>query len=196
MKSSIATLLSIAATLTTVKGYVQLGSGKASFTEYSGCSAPACGVAATGFTAAINQLAFGSVPGLGAGNACGRCFALTGSADPFDTAFTGPFNSIVVKVTDMCPAAGNEEWCGQTTADPTNSFGAEFHFDLCEDTGAAGSFFPSGHTALTGSFTEVSCSEWSGSDESDLFDGACISGETATFWPSTSEGCPNQGTSI
>lgn len=58
----------------------------------------ACGKSATGYTAAINQLAFGSAPGLGAGDACGRCFAVTANADPFSPAYTGPFTSIVVKV--------------------------------------------------------------------------------------------------
>lgn len=76
---------------------------------YSGCAQPACGIAASGYTAAISQLAFGSTPGIGPGDACGRCFALTGTADPFSPAYTGPFGkSIVVKVTDMCPVAGNE----------------------------------------------------------------------------------------
>ena len=84
----------------------------------------ACGVAANGFTAAVSQLTFGSEPGLGPGDACGRCFALTGAADPYSPSYTGPFNSVVVKVTDMCPLSGNTEWCGQTTADPTNQYGA------------------------------------------------------------------------
>lgn len=91
-------------------GYIQsAGPGNASFTMYSGCATPACGVSASGFSAAISQLAFGSVPGLGPGDACGRCFALTGTEDPYSPAFTGPFGkSIVVKVTDMCPVSGNE----------------------------------------------------------------------------------------
>lgn len=82
-------------------GYVQRASGSASFTMYTGCGQPACGKTATGFTAAINQLAFGSGPGLGAGDACGRCFAVTGTSDPFSPSFPGPFHSIVVKVTDL-----------------------------------------------------------------------------------------------
>ncbi|KAF5373295.1 hypothetical protein D9615_007488 [Tricholomella constricta] len=82
-------------------GYIQNPSGAASFTFYSGCGSPACGKTATGYTAAMNQLAFGSPPGLGAGDACGRCFAVTGTADPFSPAYTGPFHSIVVKVTDL-----------------------------------------------------------------------------------------------
>ncbi|KJA28127.1 glycoside hydrolase family 45 protein [Hypholoma sublateritium FD-334 SS-4] len=173
-------------------GFVQSTSGQASFTMYSGCGSPACGKTASGFTAAINQLAFGSSPGLGAGDACGRCFALTGSADPYSPAFTGPFHTIVVKVTDLCPVSGNEQWCGQTTATPTNSFGKPFHFDICEDTGGSNAFFPSGHGALTGSFTEVSCSQWSGSDGGALWNGACLSGESAGLWPAV--GCGNQGT--
>ena len=54
-------------------------------------------------------------------------------------------------------------------------------------------FFPSGHGALTGTFTEVSCSQWSGSDGGPLWNGACIKGESASNWPST--GCGNQGPS-
>jgi hypothetical protein len=84
----------------------------------------ACGKSATGYTAAINQLSFGSAPGSGPGDACGRCFAITGSEDPYSPNYTGPFgSSIVVKVTDLCPVSGNEVWCGQTTADPTNQYG-------------------------------------------------------------------------
>ena len=123
-------------------GYVQNPSGTASFTHYSGCSQPgvfrltfrdnsgfrslnhnnllACGVAGSGFTAALNQLTFGAAPGAGPGDACGRCFSLTANKDPFSPSFTGPFHTIVVKVTDLCPVAGNEEWCGQTTSNPLN----------------------------------------------------------------------------
>ncbi|TFK39943.1 endoglucanase V-like protein [Crucibulum laeve] len=173
-------------------GFIQNPSGSASFTMYTGCGSPACGKSATGFTAAINQLAFGSAPGLGAGDACGRCFSLTGTADPFSPAFTGPFKSIVVKVTDLCPIQGNQEWCGQTQSAQNNQHGKPFHFDICQDTGGASAFFPSGHGALTGTFTEVSCSQWKGSDGGSLFNGACLSGETAGNWPSV--GCGNKGT--
>jgi len=174
-------------------GYIQNPSGTASFTMYSGCGSPACGISASGFTAAISQLAFGSTPGQGAGDACGRCFALTGSADPYSPAFTGPFHSVVVKVTDLCPLSGNQQWCGQTVSDQKNQFNEPVHFDLCEDTGASNAFFPSGHGALTGSFTEVSCSEWSGSEGSAEWTGACLSGQTASLWPS-GVGCGNKGT--
>ncbi|KAJ7281954.1 RlpA-like double-psi beta-barrel-protein domain-containing protein-containing protein [Mycena rebaudengoi] len=175
-------------------GYVQVPSGNASFTNYGGCNQPACGVASTGFSAAMNQQAFGSVPGLGPGDACGRCFAITGNSDPFSPAFPGPFGkSIIVKVTDLCPVAGNEEWCGQSASAPQNKHGKAVHFDICTDTGGAAQFFPSGHGALTGTFSEVSCSQWSGSDGAPLFNGACIKGETAANWPATA--CGNQGLS-
>jgi len=175
-------------------GYVQNPSGSASFTYYSGCGSPACGKSATGYTAAINQLSFGSGPGLGAGDACGRCFALTGSADPYSPSYTGPFSSVVVKVTDLCPASGNEVWCGQTKSTPNNQYGKPVHFDLCQDTGASGVFFPSGHGALTGTYQEVSCSQWKGSDGGSLWNGACLSGESSPNWPSTSGSCGNKGT--
>jgi len=178
----------------TTGGYVQKASGSASFTHYSGCGAPACGKTASGFTAAISQLAFGAPPGLGAGDACGRCFSLTANADPYSPSFTGPFKSIVVKATNLCPVAGNEAWCGQTTSNPVNQFGASVHFDLCEDSGASEAFFTSGRGAFTGSYTEVPCSQWSstGADGPSLWDGACLSGESAANWPSVS--CGNQGT--
>ncbi|KAI0291671.1 RlpA-like double-psi beta-barrel-protein domain-containing protein-containing protein [Multifurca ochricompacta] len=175
-------------------GYVQNPSGTASFTVYSGCSTPACGKSASGFTAAISQLAFGAPPGLGAGDGCGRCFRVTGTADPYSPSYTGPFNSVVVKVTNLCPVQGNEQWCGQTISKPTNSFNKAVHFDLCQESGASGAFFPSGRNALTGSYQEVSCSQWSGSDGPSLWNGACLSGESAANWPSVA--CGNQGAKL
>ncbi|KAI0056052.1 hypothetical protein BV25DRAFT_1921291 [Artomyces pyxidatus] len=172
-------------------GYIQKSTGTASFTHYSGCGQAACGKPATGYTAALSQLAFGSVVGLGPGDACGRCFSITANADAYPTNFTGPFATIVVKVTDMCPVQGNQEFCGQTTSTPINQHGMPVHFDLCEDTGAAAAFFLTDHGALTGNYTEISCSLWSGSDGSALWNGACLSGETAPIWPSV--GCGNQG---
>ncbi|CAK5278236.1 unnamed protein product, partial [Mycena citricolor] len=50
----------------------------------------------------------------------------------------------------------------------------------------------SGRGALLGTFEEVSCSEWSGSDGSPLWNGGCLSGENASFWPNTG-GCGNKG---
>ncbi len=71
----------------------------------------------------MSQLAFDSSPGLGAGDACGRCFKVTANADPLSPGFTGPFKTIVLKTNHICPSSGKEQWCGQTTSKPTNSFG-------------------------------------------------------------------------
>ncbi|CAK5268862.1 unnamed protein product [Mycena citricolor] len=175
-------------------GYVQKPSGVATFTVYSGCKTPACGRTGSGYTAAINQLAFGSLPGMGAGDSCGRCFALTATSDPYDAGFKGPFGkSIVVKVTDMCPhTAGGTGFCDQSVSRPLNQFSAPVHFDICSDTGGAAAFFPPPRGALKGTFKEVSCSTWSGSDGAPLWNGGCLSGEKASFWPAVS-GCGNVG---
>ncbi|OBZ73840.1 hypothetical protein A0H81_06382 [Grifola frondosa] len=138
------TSCSIVADKRATGGYVQNPSGSASFTMYSGCGSPACGISASGFTAAMNQL-FRLRSRVGAGDACGRCFALTGAADPYSPAFTGPFSTIVVKVTDLCQSR-QRAMCGQTVSDPTNQFGEPFHFDICEDTGGANAFFPTRRT--------------------------------------------------
>ncbi|KAF9061877.1 hypothetical protein BDP27DRAFT_1484744 [Rhodocollybia butyracea] len=49
-------------------------------------------------------------------------FLPDGTSDPYDPANKGPFNTIIVQVTDMCPVQGNEQWCGQTVSEPINSF--------------------------------------------------------------------------
>lgn len=175
-------------------GYVQIATNNASFTYYSGCNAPACGKTAAGFTAAMSQLSFGAPPGLGAGDACGRCFAITGTQDPYSPQYTGSMgNTIVVRVTDLCPVAGNYEFCGQTTGNPLNQHKQPVHFDLCQDSGAPQAFFPKGRGALTGYYIEVSCTLWAGSGEGNaLWPGACLAPETAPNWPSSA--CGNQGT--
>ncbi|KAH9030805.1 RlpA-like double-psi beta-barrel-protein domain-containing protein-containing protein [Lactarius pseudohatsudake] len=140
----------------------------------------------------MSELTFGAQSGLGPGDACGRCFQVTGDSDPSTPSFVGPFNSIVVKVTNLCPASSNEQFCGQTTSQTTNSFSMSVHFELCQDTGTDHAFFPSGHGALTGMYQEVSCSQWSGTDSPILQDSGCLVGESADNWPAV--GCDNKGT--
>ncbi|KAF8889342.1 glycoside hydrolase family 45 protein [Infundibulicybe gibba] len=192
-------------------GYIQHATGSASFTKYADCSEAACGQIASGYTAAINTLSYGAPTGQGAGDACGRCFAITGKSDPYTPGYKGPFKSIVVKVTDLwhvppirgcllgqrlkfslpSPMEVNMEWCGQTRSDPKNKFNQPFHIDICEDTGGAAAFFPAGHDALTGTFKEVPCSQWSGSNGKKLWEGSCLKAERAD-WPAV--GCGNKGT--
>jgi EXPB1-like domain 1 len=68
--------------------------------------------------------------------------------DPYTPSFAGPFSTIIVKVTDLCPLGGNVDWCEQTQANPLNEHGQPVHFDLCSDTGAAAAF-PSGTSYLS-----------------------------------------------
>jgi hypothetical protein len=64
-------------------------------------------------------------------------------------------------------------------------------FDLCEESGAYDAFFPKPRGALSGHYEEVSCSEWSGWDGPDLWNSACLTGESTGLWPSV--GCGNTG---
>ena len=155
----------------------------------------------------MNLLSFGAPQGSGPGDACGRCFSITGTTDP-NTGAQGTFGTIVVKVTDLCT---DGTYCDQTLSNPINSLNQPIQcvtfslfsfvpvlkfvvlfcsFALCSDTGAAGAFLPASGDPLIGSYQEVSCSEWSGSDGSSS-SGSCLSGESAGFWPET--GCGNQG---
>ena len=67
-------------------------------------------------TAALSQMAYGSSTAYGP--SCGRCFKLTLlntflSNPPF---FPDESKSVVVKVTDLCPIAG--QWCSATRSKP------------------------------------------------------------------------------
>ncbi|KAN0121004.1 RlpA-like double-psi beta-barrel-containing domain containing protein, partial [Russula decolorans] len=169
----------------------QKHSGTASFTVYSGCSAPSCGIKTSGYTAAVNTFAFGA--NSASGDACGRCFKITSNKDPYTPSYSGPFNSIVVRVSNLCPIDGNQEWCGQTASHPVNQFGASMHFDLCGDSGTGSAFFPPGRGAMLGTFEEVLCEgNWSGSEGGSLWGGSCMANDTTPLWPG--RGCGNQGT--
>lgn len=64
-------------------------------------------------------------------------------------------------------------------------------FDLCDLTGAPQKFFPSGHLAMRGTYQEVSCTLWQGSDGTPLWSGSCMADPNAAFWPTPA--CGNQG---
>ena len=65
-------------------------------------------------------------------------------------------------------------------------------FDLCRDSGAAAAFFPSGRGALSGNYTEVSCTEWTGDCPTPLWNNWCMGNNTTPLWPG--KGCGNAGT--
>ena len=116
-----------------------------------------------GYNAAASQNLFGVGPGAGAGPACNTCWQLSPETDSSGNPLSGA-NSIVVKVNNLCPADGNP-LCAQNGLGGTNQYGANVNFDLCIDDGAAGALFGSSGVGLAvGSATQVSCSEWSGSD--------------------------------
>lgn len=132
------------------------GTLKASFTRYGAgdqdgsgncnTATAACGFYNNpGYNAAISQALFGVGPGAGAGPACGTCYKLMPDGG----------NSIVVKVNNLCPDAGNP-----LCAYPVD---VDVNFDLCMDDGAGPAMFGTGPQQLNGTAVEVDCSQWSGS---------------------------------
>ena len=71
------------------------------------------------------------------GAGCGLCFQLTSTgAAPCQTCGTGGANgtSIVVMVTNLCPNAGNAQWCPNPGQE--NQYGYEYHFDIMASSSA------------------------------------------------------------
>ena len=91
--------------------------------------------------AAVNELAFGANSSYG--DACGRCFKITPTKDPYDKKYKGPFgHSILVKVDNLCldrepgnTSTSDPHWCGQTVSKPRNKFGMEMQCVLTFPTG-------------------------------------------------------------
>lgn len=165
---------------------------KASFTEYGSgdqngsgncnVATTACGFyTSPGYSAAVSQNEFGVGPvshqpnstipttpltlleqGAGAGPACGTCWQLTIETDSSGNSVANAGKSIVVQVTNLCPADGNP-LCSQNGLSGTNQYGANLNFDLCIDSGASSALFGSDGIGLgVGTAVEVSCNGWSG----------------------------------
>jgi hypothetical protein len=115
-----------------------------------------------GYSAALSQNAFGVGPGAGAGPGCGTCWKLTAQTDSSGNKLSNAGNSIVVQVTNLCPASGNP-LCSQNGLGGTNQYGANLNFDLCLNSGANTALFGNSGVGLAvGSAVQVSCSQWSG----------------------------------
>jgi hypothetical protein len=56
-----------------------------------------------GYAVAISEFYYGAGPGDGAGPGCGKCWKLTADKDSSGNALSNAGNSIVVKVTNLCP---------------------------------------------------------------------------------------------
>ncbi|KAK4565443.1 hypothetical protein LTR86_004060 [Recurvomyces mirabilis] len=150
------------------------GTYKASFTEYGSndqnnsgnCNVPttACGfyTNAGGYSAAVSQNEFGVGPGAGAGPGCGTCWRLTIETDSSGHAVSNAGNSIIVQVTNLCPASGNP-LCAQNGLGGTNQYGANLNFDTCIDSGASKALFGNSGVGLgVGTAVQVDCKLWSG----------------------------------
>ncbi|KAK5716809.1 hypothetical protein LTR17_016334 [Elasticomyces elasticus] len=146
---------------------------KASFTQYGAgdsfgsgncqTKSTACGYYTTGYNAAVSQNEFGVGPGAGAGPACGTCWKLTVQTDSSGKKVSNAGNSIVVKITNLCPANGNP-LCAQNGLSGTNQYGANLNFDTCKDSGASTALFGNSGVGLgVGTATKVDCSQWKGS---------------------------------
>jgi hypothetical protein len=75
------------------------------------------------YSAQVNELAFGASNSVG--DACGRCFRITPTGDPYAPTYSGPYGkTIVVRVNDLCPipppAEASLPWCNQTVSNPFN----------------------------------------------------------------------------
>lgn len=165
-----ALLLSVA-TLSTVVSAAT--SYTASFTQYGSTDtwgSGNCNVATTacgfytnpGYSAAVSQNEFGVGPGAGAGPGCGTCWKLTAQTDSSGNTLSNAGASIVVQVTNLCPADGNP-LCAQNGLSGTNEYGANLNFDLCIDSGASEALFGNSGVGLAvGNAEKVDCSQWSG----------------------------------
>jgi len=103
-------------------------------------------------TAAASAPIFGSSTWCGSG--CGKCFKLTPTAVGASAEGSGAPSTtpIVIKVTNLCPYVGNEQWC----AYDVNSYGYDAHFDLM-DYNMAGLISSMGWNNPEVTYEEVDC---------------------------------------
>ncbi|KAK3679536.1 hypothetical protein LTR78_001097 [Recurvomyces mirabilis] len=143
--------------------FTQYGSGDQNNSGNCNVKTTACGYyTQPGYSAAISQNEFGAGPGQGAGPGCGTCWKLTIETNSSGQKVSNAGNSIVVKVTNLCPAQGNP-LCAQNGLSGTNQYGANLNFDTCIDSGASKALFGSSGVGLgVGTAVEVNCNQWSG----------------------------------
>ncbi|KIM31512.1 hypothetical protein M408DRAFT_260895 [Serendipita vermifera MAFF 305830] len=153
-------------------------------------------------TAALSSLAFGSTQNFGPG--CGACYRLK----PLNTFLSTPpyyppeseLQSIVVKITDLCPTWS--AWCEATPTQP-NRAGNFLNFDLALSDVISSNFFPSNESyygyadfgVWNATYEATSCSNWSGWNDpaalgsvTNLGDSVCCPADTSNVTcPSFSE---------
>ncbi|GAA6007896.1 hypothetical protein JCM10207_004916 [Rhodosporidiobolus poonsookiae] len=154
-------------------------SGEASLTHYDfplgAYGSCGCAINSTYLpTAALSQAAYGSASAFGP--ACGQCFNLTllrtFGATPEWVLSEQQQESVVVKITDKCPASGSpgKSWCAATDK-KMNKAGTSLHFDLSAPSPSIPlSWLPSNESYYGYSdfgswiieFEQVSCEAWAG----------------------------------
>jgi len=163
-------------------GYPLMYNGKpcASTTRYWDGQMGACGCGTgntspfswqwTKPTAAASAPIYGS--GTWCGSGCGKCYKLTPTAIGASVEGTGApaLTPLVVKISNLCPYAGNEAWC----AYDVNSFGYEAHFDLM-DYNMNGVVSAMGWNNPEVTYEEVDCASNGYTD----WNCQCASGDTA-----------------
>lgn len=173
--SFILVLLSLLPPIIASSEWIQYSpSGYATMTHYTlpegFIAACGCAINSTLYpTAAMNQMAYGSSAAYGP--ACGKCFNLT-LLDAFTANpeyYPNTTNSVVVKITDLCPYS-RKGWCNATVTG-TNSGDHYLNFDLSWPSSSIPStFFPS-DPSLYGysdfgvwnvSYESISCEYWQG----------------------------------
>ena len=92
------------------------------------------------YTAAASQFLFAGAGSTSSwcGSGCGTCYELTNigkvATAGEGSCSTGSSTTITVMVTNLCPANGNQQWCGQET----NEYGFAAHFDIMSEQGPEG----------------------------------------------------------
>ncbi|KAG8874077.1 hypothetical protein FRB98_008662 [Tulasnella sp. 332] len=124
-----------------IAGFVSAAfAGTATTTNYYDGQLGACGCGTVFnsyvYTAAGSQALFGT--GTWCGSGCGNCYVLTstGVSPPGQGTGSAVGSSIIVAVTNLCPNAGNANWCPNIGG--TNAYGYTAHFDINNASGNGG----------------------------------------------------------
>jgi len=132
---------------------------EATTTNYNDGTLGACGCGTKlnsyTYTAAGSPSIFGS--GTWCGSGCGKCYTLTstGTAPPGEGTGGKAGSSIMVIVTNLCPAeAPNTNWC--PPAGQNNAYGYSAHFDINSASGNGG-WSSLGWNNPIVDYSEVSC---------------------------------------
>ncbi|KAI9675686.1 MAG: hypothetical protein M1817_001053 [Caeruleum heppii] len=142
MKTTFSTTVALVSALAAT----MVSAERASTTRYADANVGACGCGSNGtpfpwqskisdnvYTAAGSQKLYDAGGASWCGSGCGSCYSLTNTGEraggaPGNTEGGPKGETIMVMLTNLCPAAGNDEWCSL----PTNKHGMGAHFDIMQ----------------------------------------------------------------